>query len=260
MTASNPDIPLVALRREIDLIDDQVLHLLIQRFVATERVRASKAQDGSISSSPFRPAREAVIMRRLAAESEDRLPPELLVRLWRVILSASIQLQAPVTLHMDAALGQDLSTRILIAQHFCGMAVVLHPSPKDALAALLTAQGDLAVIATSSDWAQGFAPREKGGAQVIGTLPVLMHGNQPQLLIFGHAEPQASGDDETLVLIPGQDLDIVSNLWQAHSGTYTLVSLPGFLEAAAPLLHDVLTRFPGARIAGSAPRPLKVFP
>ena len=199
-------------------------------------------------------------MRRLIHEAEGALPPELLVRLWRVILSASIQMQAPVTLHMDAALGHDLSTRMLVAQHFCGMAVVLHPSPTDALTALLAAKGDLSIIGTSSDWAHGFMPAESGGAQVIGTLPAIGLGNQPQLLVFGHAEPHPSGDDQTLILIPDLAEDIPISLWQARSGTYTLTSLPGFLEPDAPLLRDTLIRFAGARIAGRAPLPIKVVP
>ena len=98
MTSDNPDTSLDAIRREIDSIDDQILRLLIQRAAATARVKATKAHDGSIASSPFRPAREAAMMRRLIGEAETVLDPEFLVRLWRVILSASIQSQASVTL------------------------------------------------------------------------------------------------------------------------------------------------------------------
>ena len=64
MTAHTPDNALDAIRREIDVIDDQVLDLLERRFAATRRVKATKASDGSIASSPFRPAREAAMLRR----------------------------------------------------------------------------------------------------------------------------------------------------------------------------------------------------
>ena len=128
MTADTPDTSLEAIRREIDSIDDQILQLLKQRFAATARVKATKAHDGSIAASPFRPAREAAMMQRLIGEAGGTLNPELLVRLWRVILSASIQSQAPVTLHMDSALGHDLATRLLVAQQFCGIRCVLQPN------------------------------------------------------------------------------------------------------------------------------------
>ena len=102
MTAATPDTSLDAIRREIDSIDDQILGLLMRRFAATARVKANKAQDGSIAASPFRPAREAKIMQRLIAQGGAAVPADVLVRLWRVILSASTQSQAQVTLHMDS--------------------------------------------------------------------------------------------------------------------------------------------------------------
>lgn len=251
MTADNPDTSLDAIRREIDSIDDQILRLLVQRFAATEKVRATKSQDGSISSSPFRPAREAMMMRRLIGEAGDSLRPELLVRLWRVILSASIQSQAPVTLHMESALGQDLETRLLVSQHFCGMKVERHPSPAAALEALAAVRGDLALIAPGSDWPRDIPSGMANSAQVIVTLPVAGGGGPPQLLVFGHAVPQRSGDDETLLLIPGH-VSLPDASWQVQSGSAMLAALPGFLD------DGVLARYPGARIAGRYPRPIKV--
>ena len=253
MTADTPDTSLDAIRREIDSIDDQILRLVMQRFAATRKVKATKSHDGSIASSPFRPAREAAMMRRLIGEAGEALNPELLVRLWRVILSASIQSQAPVTLHMDAALGNDLATRLLVAQHFCGMKVALHGKPADALTTVGRAKGDLALIAPSSDWAGAFAAGQAGGAQVIVTLPAIAHGSQPQLLVFGHAVPQPSGNDETLLLLPASATPANAS-WRARSGTAVLAALPGFADDTALSVH------PGARIAGRYPRPIEVSP
>ena len=252
MTTDNPDTSLDAIRREIDSIDDQLVRLLMQRAAATEKVKANKSHDGSIAASPFRPAREAAMLHRLIGEAGASLNPEFLVRLWRVILSDSIQSQAPVTLHMDMALGQDLATRLLVGQHFCGMKVELHHNPAAALTALAKKRGDLAVVAPSSDWGGGFSDGLAGGAQVIVTLPVLAGGDKPQLLVFGHAVPQPSGDDETLVLLPAERGTLNGTLWQARSGTATLAALSGFLDDGTLALH------PGARIAGRYPRPIKV--
>lgn len=260
MTFNAPDTSLDAIRREIDSIDGQILDLLIRRFSATEQVRATKAHDGSIASSPFRPAREASMMRRLIAQAGNQLPSETLVRLWRVILSASIQSQAPVTLHMDAALGHDLATRLLVGQHFCGMKVELQDSPSQALDRLRSAPGDLALIAPSSNWASSFLPVESGGAQVIGTLPVLAGASQPQILVFGHAKPQPSGDDETMIIVDGEAAGDAQALWQARSGTATLYGLSGFAAPETAEAQALHARFPTARIAGRYPRPIKVSP
>jgi len=254
MTADSPETSLDAIRREIDSIDDQILRLLMQRAAATAKVKATKAHDGSIASSPFRPAREAGMMHRLIGEAGPSLNPEFLVRLWRVILSGSIQSQAPVTLHMDSALGHDLSTRLLVGQHFCGMKVDFHSSPSAALQALGKAKGDLALIAPSSDWSAGFADGLAGGAEVIVTLPAIAVGGQPQLLVFGHAVPQPSGDDETLLLLAAQKTTVNGALWQAHSGTATVAALAGFLEDGSLSHHS------RACIAGRYPRPIKVSP
>lgn len=254
MTTDSPDISLDAIRREIDSIDDQILRLLMQRAAATAKVKATKAHDGSIAASPFRPAREAAMMHRLIGEADRALDPDFVVRLWRVILSGSIQSQAPVTLHIDSALGQDLATRLLIGQHFCGMKVELHQSPAGALNTLARKRGDLALIAPSSDWARGFAEGLADGAQVIVTLPVLAEGGQPQLLVFGHAVPLPSGDDETLLLLAPERGTSSGALWQAHSGTAILAAFAGFLD------DDALSLPSGARIAGRYPRPIKVLP
>jgi len=251
MTADSPETSLDAIRREIDSIDDQILRLLMQRAAATAKVKATKSHDGSIASSPFRPAREAAMMQRLTGEAGRSLNPEFLVRLWRVILSDSIQSQAPVTLHMDSTLAHDIATRVLVAQHFCGMSVERHATPSQALAAVGGSKGDLALIAPSSDWAAGFVAGAAGGAQVIVTLPVLLGSGQPQILVFGHAVPQPSGDDETLLVLPGDHSKLPDALWHAHSGTATLAGIPGFHRGP-------YTLHPAARIAGRYPRPIKV--
>lgn len=257
MTAHSLDTALDAIRREIDLIDDEILDLLGRRFAAARRVKATKALDGSIASSPFRPAREAAMLRRLLARRGATVSPDVLVRLWRVILSASTQLQAQVTLHLDEALDGDLVTRLLIGEHFCAMQVEVHATASRALDAIRTRKGDLAIANVNSDWAENFAPEDKASARVIGTLPAICSGRQPLLLVFGHAEPQESGDDETLILSRGDSPELASALWQAAIGRFTLTSLPGFLSEAS-LLRDPLSRLPGARIAGRCPRPIKV--
>jgi chorismate mutase len=258
MTAPPPDNSLNAIRREIDSIDDQILDLLARRFAATGRVKASKASDGSIAASPFRPAREAAMLRRLVARGGGSLPTETLVRLWRVILSASTQLQAPVAVHIGRELGQDLAMRLLIAQHFCGMPIECHAQPADALEALRTRHGDLALVATASDWAAGFSPAASGAPRVIGSLPVISPTSKPQLLVFGHAPQQESGDDETLIVSKDAMPKLPMALWQAAAGPFALAALPGFIRSGDPLLRDLLSRLPGAVIAGCYPRPIKV--
>lgn len=258
MTALTPDLSLDALRREIDAIDDAILDLLVKRFAATARVKDVKARDGSIAASPFRPAREAAVLRRLIERGCTALPPDTLVRLWRVILSSSTQSQAPVTLHATEALAQNMPLRIDIAQHFCGMEVRVHADAAAAFAALRLHPGDLALMAPSDDWARSFCEGQAGDAAIIGTLPVTAGLQVPDLLIFGHADPQPSGDDETILLTPVARAGLEGTLWRAQSGGWTVSGLPGFLGPDDPLVSSLLAGSAGARIAGRSPRPLKV--
>lgn len=259
MMKPTPDNPLDALRREIDIIDDAMIDLLLRRFQTTAKVRAAKSEDGSITSSPFRPAREASLLRRLLARAGTGLPPGLVVRLWRVILSASTQSQAPIVLHVDATLGEDIATRIAIAGNFPGMEVRVHPETRLALKSISDVHGDLAILSPTSDWADVFSAGGAGGATVIGGLPVTGTGDAPLLLVFGHAEAQASGDDETLIVSPAMPSGLAS-LWQVQSGTWTLTSLPGFLKDDSQPLRHARTIVPGTLVAGRYPRPIKVFP
>ena len=258
MTAFSPDSTLDAIRREIDLIDDQILDLLGRRFAATSRVRATKAKDGSIASSPLRPAREAAMLRRLIAHGGSTVAPDVLVRLWRVILSASTQAQAPITLHLDGAAAADLEARLMVSEHFCAMEVAVHAGPQHALEALRKRRGDLAILATRSGWTVGYAPDEDGAPKVIGILPVISRSSEPRLLVFGYAEPQESGDDETLLITTEPLADHAAASWQAMAGQRTLTGVPGFHGPDSPLIRELGSRLPGTCIAGRYPRPIKV--
>lgn len=251
MSVLKPSAALEEIRREIDEIDDAIADLLVRRFAATGRVRAAKSDDGSIATSPLRPAREASVMRRLIARCDGRLSPELLVRLWRVILSSSTLAQAPVAIHVAEYASPDLDLRLLLERHFCGMAVRVHRSPADALAALASSRGDLAVLSTEAPWAEPFLDHASTGLRVIGSLPTLSPRSMPACIVFGFSEPPPSGDDETLVLCrSGEHRPAGAMRWRAQSGTWHVVSLSGYLDQDDPA-------FPAA---GRFPCPIEVSP
>ena len=251
---TNFDPSLEAIRREIDAIDDRLLDLVGQRFAATSRVRDTKQNEGSLSASPLRPAREAIMLRRLI-ETRGNLPPNLLVRLWRVILSASAQAQAPIVLHVDDAVATNLNHRLSLAEHFCGMPVQAHVRTAAALQALVSRRGDLVVVDTLSDWADGFVEAAARGVRLVGALPVLCKKTTPQLLVFGHTEPQPSGDDETVVLLPPSVVadKLQAPLWQSPSGGWTVTGLAGFLPA-----EQIARAIPQAIVAGRYPSSIEV--
>ena len=264
MTVVTHENLLESIRREIDAIDDELVDLVVRRVNATERVRLTKGSVGALAVSPFRPAREARILRRLLGHAKGKVDPDFLVRLWRVILSSSTLAQAPISIHVSRATANDVDLRLMIAAHFCAMPVVTHDDEKAALAAVRTSRCDLTVLAMGSAWADGLATMPADGPQLIGSLPVIQAGGPPRTLIAGYVQPQPSGDDETLLLTrqPISTGDLPAIRWQMRSGNWTVSGLAGYLESSDGVFTALMTtcKSLSPRIAGRIPRPIEDSP
>ncbi len=227
-------------RREIDALDDQLVDLLAQRFAVTAQVKEAKTHHKDGWPLPLRPTRETEIIRRLLAKAKgSELPSELLVRLWRAIISQSSLNQSPITLHVSRHLNSNMAHRLRLRDHFGPMVVEEYRDEAQALLQINTAPGDLCVVETEQPWAEAFIAGQAGAARVIASLPVIADGAAPRLLVMGQAPVTPCGDDETLVVTTGKlPRDFAPEpLWQAKSGNLRLSSLPGFLlEHESPLV------------------------
>ncbi|MBC6416731.1 MAG: chorismate mutase [Rhodospirillales bacterium] len=75
---------LAQLRLEIDSIDDQLHDLIMQRSQLVDRVTTAKGR-----SAALRPAREALILRRLISRHKGKFPRSVIAQIWREIIAAS---------------------------------------------------------------------------------------------------------------------------------------------------------------------------
>lgn len=226
-------------RREIDRIDDEIAALIEARFAAVERVRLAKA--GSPVRSPFRPFREAAVIGRLVKNRGAHVPGELLVRLWRAIMSAATARQHRVSVHVPEAVLESTVLRDLIRDHFCPLPLAAAADAGEALARVAADGGDLAVVAAGSDWAAALQP----GLAVIAALPLTAAG-APPLFIIAAAGAEEPGEALSLVIDPPGAAGQPS--WRVQSGAHhvaAFTSLPSGL--AAP-----------ARIAGRLPLPVRL--
>lgn len=263
-TPAAQETSLEAIRREIDAIDDDILDLIGRRIAASARVRTEKSNAGALASSPIRPAREALILRRLVTRAGKAVPPGLLVRLWRIILTSSTLAQAPVTIHISRKLAALTALRLAIGDHFGAMPVAECQDEAEAMSRVSANTGDLCVVGADSLWAEAFAEGRAGEARIIGVLPVLRTGTVPDLLVFGHPAARPTGDDETIVVcdrkLPGNFEPLPR--WQRMNGTRHVACLPGFLSVNASPLLDVMRSHAalGLRVAGRYPSPIEVEP
>ncbi len=257
-----PQESLDDIRREIDRIDDGILKLVAERLGVVERVKAHKAKTASLASSAIRPGREAQILRRLIERAQGQVPADLLFRIWRALIAAATLQQAPLRIHGSAAFFSSATAQTLLREYFGPAAFADHPGEAIAFAMLSQNPGDLAAVAIDGPWARAWMEGHAGPAQVIGVLPFLATSPLPRILVFGHAQSEPTGADETLVLTDGQlPRDFAPQpLWQVKTGGLQLTSLPGFLaEHQAPLVG--LARSNGSlalSVVGRYPSPVEI--
>ncbi|MGD0025280.1 MAG: chorismate mutase [Xanthobacteraceae bacterium] len=135
---------LANLRHEIDRIDAAMHALLIERGEIIDRLIVAKQTEES--GSAFRPAREADMMRRLAARHHGNLPLDTAESIWRVIISTFTYVQAPFSVHADLSAG-DALMRDSARFHF-GFTVpfVPHMGAASVVEAVSRSKGDLGLV------------------------------------------------------------------------------------------------------------------
>ena len=81
---------LKSLRQEIDEIDDKLHDLIMARMDTVAKVGKAKNAD---NQDILRPAREAMILRRLIERHKGPFPKAGLIHIWRELVSGSIAVQ-----------------------------------------------------------------------------------------------------------------------------------------------------------------------
>ena len=255
--ASNT-IDLEDVRREIDSIDDALLKLLQQRFDVVENVKLAKEQQGRADQLPLRPAREAVILRRLTENNTSRLPNDLLLQIWRSIICRSTLTQAPIRINTVNSLLDHSTARETISNHFVGFPIKSFSKIKSALNATTKSNFELCALAAETKWLDFLTDSTFSDLSVILMLPYKSEEKLHHIIILGKTSNEPTGDDETLLVSQGKlPRDFVpAPLWEVKTASgQTLTSLPGYLSASesplvglmnsnADLALKVLGRYP----------------
>jgi chorismate mutase-like protein len=212
---------LTALRADLDAIDDAIHDLLMRRAAIVTRIGRQKAQS---NAARLRPGREATILRRLLARHDGPLDPAAITRVWREILAGSLALQAPFTL---AVAGAGLAP--LARAHFgAGAPIATVPTAQAALATLLDATADAAILPAPATWVAVLA--EAPSLHVVARIPFHRPLAETAYVVAPHP-PDPSGDDRSLLALQDASPERLARFAAPPlHGTdgWTLLDLPGF--------------------------------
>ena len=252
-----------AVRARIDAIDAELLRLVGERAGLANDVARAKRAAGDGDKFGLRPAREAMLLRRLLAQPRQGAGNALTVRLWREIISDSLAKQGPF--HLAVWGGADAARTVELARARFGVSPPLRMAakPEEAIAAAKTL-GGVAVVSlapASAWWGRLLA---EPGLNIFAALPCLASWGGPAALAVAAVEVEPSGDDETFWVTDAADSapkiidalsrDGVAAELAAESGGLKLFVLSGFYRR-----DDVrLARAPGrlSGVVGAAARPL----
>jgi len=257
-----PPQSLDAVRARIDAIDAELLRLVDARAAIAGEVARAKQAAGDGDKFALRPAREAMLLRKLIAGSSQGAEPALTVRLWREFISYSLATQGPF--HLAVWGGAEPARAVELARLRFGGAPSLRQvaKPEDALAAAKT-PGGVGVLALAQGGAWWGRLLAQPRLVVFSALPCLAEWGQMSALAVAEVEVEPSGDDETFWVTdaPEPAAKIVDSLSRdgvaaeliAETGGLKLFLLSGFYQRDDQRLARAPGRLTG--VIGAAPRP-----
>ena len=263
MSATLSDLAL--LRQRIDAIDDRMHDLLIERAEIVARVAARKS-DGDIAF--YQPAREAQILRRLAARHHGVLPVAGVLRMWRELLATSVGLEAPFAIAVFAP-PQAQGFWDLARDHYGSHTPIsAYPSTGEVIRAVHENEAAVGILplpqeAEPDPWWRHLASSNRERLRVMARLPFGPRGNARSngcgALVIGHGAQQKTGMDRTLFIaelasgfsrarfvdhLSSAGLDCTFSAYSEHEtgGALNLVEVDGLVAISDPRIADFRAR------------------
>ena len=195
---------LETLRRQIDAIDDAIHDLLIQRSALMDDVAGAKPAGTRIP----RPAREAEILRRLAARHHGGLSLSVVLRIWREIIAGFSRMQGPFAVAVCVP-AKDRWMWDLARDHY-GSTTPITPvtNARHAMRMVIEGSATVAVLPWPDDraenpWWHALMAEDAKVPSVVARLPfaVPARGDDLRALAVAVVPHQPTGDDHSLVAI-----------------------------------------------------------
>ena len=183
-----PDADLPLIRERIDELDAAIQKLISERAELALAVRAAKGDLGD-AASYYRPDREAQVLRRLIERNQGPLADEVMIRLFREIMSACLAQQEPMRI---AYLGPEgtFTQQAVYRQFGHSVNAIAQPSIEDVFVQVQGGEVDFGVV-----------PVENSSQGVVShTLDMFLHSDtkitaEVELRIHQHLLTHARGLD-----------------------------------------------------------------
>lgn len=196
--------PLETIRSEIDGIDKTLLSLFAQRMQLVDKLTGTKPQ----SALPIRTGREVAMLRRLIAEAPAPLERELVVELWRAVISAGLRRQRPIDVAVGGGRGDPTRLFDVARRHF-GARTRIQSMPDAATALQKVADNPQSWVAVVpwpagpgvGSWWPALSERRFHDLHLIAGLPLLGPGGEdPEACVFAATATDPAGGDITLMI------------------------------------------------------------
>jgi chorismate mutase len=195
---------LAELRAELDGMDDAIHDLLMRRADIVSQVAALNAK------VPFRPGREAEILRRLVRRHKGPLPARVVPRVWRELLAGTTSMQG---LYLIAVCEADAGQGFVqcAREHFGALTPLrVHRSPAQALAEVSAGMATAAVLPLPEDsdspqaaWWTALLHRDDPRIHIVARLPFWAPrpegAPQVQAFVVAAAAPDESSHDRSVI-------------------------------------------------------------
>jgi chorismate mutase-like protein len=213
---TGPDKQLAALRAEIDAVDSQLHDLLMRRTDLAVQVGVVKARVQPLGGTPadgskfIRPAREALILRRLVARHQGKLPKAVIVRMWREMISALLQVEGPFVVAVQAPKGETALWDLARDHYGSRVRITPVPAGADVLKAVARGKATVGILpmprqGERKPWWPQLLAKGDGGTHVMGRLPFGDIGNvrdpKAEAMVIGRAPNEPTGDDRSWIAL-----------------------------------------------------------
>jgi chorismate mutase len=198
------------LRQTINQLDDEILALVRRRMVLAADVIAAKN-----GGAAYRPGREAEVMDRLVAAAPD-LPAQLVVNLWRQLMTASTALQND---SMTIAVHRDAMT--VAGWHFGGFFTTLGCDDLDSMRQAMADGADIALMPAGSEAEMAGWLLDEPGLHVIARTPPVAGSTLVPVWMIGRQPADPVAEECTLVARHGTDgpeLEVVAGRHDSAAG------------------------------------------